>query len=323
MINRFISLSLVISTIALGACASGQTAPPSSSMEPALHTSSIDKAMEKALQEAEANGNRQQILATLRQVHSRNPKDPVVAARYARALRDDDQIKAASRVLSPFTKGDKSNELALTEMAMTKLAEGDFAAAESYAADVLHMNDKNARAYLALGTAQDAQGNHEAAEKSFRQGLRYWEGDATPIMNNLALNLASQGHLEEALSLIEKALEESPRRMDLERNRRIIATLLETAGPRPPAPAAKPAAEVKVGEQATKTTYVPIPPKKDIVMPTGAEDAAQIETTAGKDEIDQIVEENANAEPDPVQEVYQAEPKTNTTTNIKLKNYND
>ncbi len=321
MTNRFIPLALVISTITLGACASSQTAPPSSSMEPALHTSSIDKAMEKALKEAEANGNRQQILATLRQVHSRNPKDAVVAARYARALRDDDQIKAASRVLSSFTKGDKSNELALTEMAMTKLAEGDFASAESYAADVLSMNDKNARAYLALGTAQDAQGNHEAAEKSFRQGLRYWEGDATPIMNNLALNLASQGHLEEALTLIEKALEESPRRMDLERNRRIIATLLETTGPRPPAPAAKPAAEVK--EQPTKTTYVPLPPKKDIVNPARAEDAAQIEATAGQAEIDQIIEENANAESAREQEIYQAEPQTNTTTNIKLKSYND
>jgi hypothetical protein len=109
--------------------------------------------------------------------------------------------------------------------------------------------------------------------------------------------------------------------MDLERNRRIIATLLETTGPRPPAPAAKPAAEVK--EQPTKTTYVPLPPKKDIVNPARAEDAEQIEATAGQAEIDQIIEENANAESAREQEIYQAEPQTNTTTNIKLKSYND
>ena len=62
--------------------------------------------------------------------------------------------------------------------------------------------------------------------------MKHWKGDSTPILNNLALNLASQGHLEEALSLIEKAQKMAPGRMDLERNRRIIATLLETTGGR-------------------------------------------------------------------------------------------
>ena len=78
----------------------------------------------------------------------------------------------------------------------------------------------------------DAQKKHQAAEVAFREGLEHWQGDSTPILNNLALNLASQGHLEEALSLIEKAQQLSPSRMDLERNRRIIATLIETTGGR-------------------------------------------------------------------------------------------
>ncbi len=236
-------LSFLLSVFILSACATGgttATAPVASSMNPRLKTSAIDKAMESALAQAEASGNAQEILAMLGQVHRRAPKDPIVATRYARALRDDEQINAAVRTLKPFTKGSAPNVEAVTEMSMTQLSLGDFSAAESYAEQAINMNPKNARAYLALGTAQDAQERHQEAEVSFRNGVKHWQGDASPILNNLALNLASQGHLEESLSLLKKAQKLAPHRIELERNRRIIATLLESTGSRPPAPNAKP-----------------------------------------------------------------------------------
>jgi Flp pilus assembly protein TadD len=210
-------------------------------MNPSLKTASINAATESAIAKAEASGNAQEALAILANVHQKNPEDAIVATRYGRALREDDQINASIRTLAPFTKGENANLEATTEMAMAQIAVGDFKAAEDFASRSIEMNDKNARGYLALGTAQDALGRHQDAEIAFRQGLKNWKGDPTPILNNLALNLASQGHLEESLSLLEKALSISPNRMDLERNRRIIATLVETSGPRAPAPSAKPA----------------------------------------------------------------------------------
>ena len=253
--SKFIMLSVSASTLALAGCASSGTTTADatksaeqtkvSSMQPQLKTPSIDRLMEKALADAEATGNTQDALAILDQIHARNPKDPIVATRYARALREDDQINAAVRTLNPFVKGDDKNVEAVTEMAMTQLALGDFNSAETYASQAVAMDDKNARGFLALGTAQDAQGDHQAAEISFRKGLRHWKGDPTPILNNLALNLASQGHLKESLALLEKAIARSPGRMDLERNRRIIATLLETEGEPPVPPSNKPKVETK------------------------------------------------------------------------------
>ena len=246
--TSLITLSLVLATISLSACGGGTASKSSAglntSMNPKLKSSAIDKAMERAMKQAEASGNKQEILAMLAQIHGRNPDDAIVATRYGRALREDDQINIAIRTLKPFATGENKNIEATTEMAMTQIALGDFKAAENYAQSAIDMNSKNARAYLALGTAQDAQGRHQDAEISFRAGLKNWKGDPTPILNNLALNLASQGHLEESLSLLEKALKISPRRMDLERNRRIIATLVETSGPRAPAPNAKPKEKV-------------------------------------------------------------------------------
>ena len=240
--TRFIKLCFSLSLIALlTACASG---PPTGSyqtnssayqpMVPPEKTKSIDKSTEVLLAEAEAAGDSQRVLAVLKDIYAKNPRDSIVATRYGRALREDDQINASVRTLEPFTRGSNASDMALTEMAMAQLALGQFNAAENYADKATKIDPKNGRAYLALGTALDAQKKHQPAEIAFRQGLKHWKGDSTPILNNLALNLASQGHLEEALSLIEKAQEMAPGRMDLERNRRIIATLLETTGGRNP-----------------------------------------------------------------------------------------
>jgi len=238
-----LSLSLVL---LLGGCAStsgygsDDRSAIYSSNEYLPKTKAIPKSTEALLAEANRAGDKQEALAILNKIYVEHPKDPVVAVRYGRLLREDDQIKAAEKVLKPYTRGNNANDLALTEMAMTQIALGDFEEAENYARGATALNEKNARAYLALGTALDAQKKHQPAEIAFREGMKHWKGDPTPIMNNLALNLASQGHLQEALSLIEKALEKNPHRMDLERNRRIIATLLETTGPRAPTPPKKP-----------------------------------------------------------------------------------
>lgn len=240
------TLLIFVSVIALSACGTSQSEKPVTSMNPRLKTSAIDRAMESALNKAEAAGNKQEILATLAQVHKRNLGDPIVATRYARALREDDQVNEAIRTLVPFVTPPNDNIDAITEMSMVQLSAADYAEAEKYAQNAIEMNDKNARAYLALGTALDAQQKHEAAETAFRNGVKNWKGDASPILNNLALNLASQGHLKEALSLLEKAIKESPNRLELERNRRIISTLLETTNEPAPAPTVKPSVKPTV-----------------------------------------------------------------------------
>jgi len=240
MNKNFILIS--VSVIALSACSASKqtTQPVGDSLNPTYQSTAIDKAMDRALTQAEASGNTEEALALLGQLHNRNSNDAKLAARYAKALRDDDQIKKAIQVLDPFSSGDNKDMDAITENAMAHLSLGDFTRAEDLALSAIEMDEKNARAYLALGTAQDAQNKHQDAEIAFRQGIKFWRGNPAPILNNLALNLASQGHLEESLSLIKKAQKEAPNNMELERNKRIISTLLETSGPRPPSPPIKP-----------------------------------------------------------------------------------
>lgn len=236
------------SALALSACDTPtKEERPKHSMEQTENK--INSAIEKALEDAENRGNKQESLLLLEQIYKRNSADPVVAARFARALREDEQLNKARLVLQPHTAGKKAHPEALTEMAMVHLGLGDYKSAEETARESITLNPDQGRAFLALGTALDAQNKHEQAEEAFRQGLSHWKGDPAPILNNLALNLASQGNLKESLAILEKARSLSPRRMEIERNYRIISTLYETSSgqdrrsfsaPTPPAPLHKP-----------------------------------------------------------------------------------
>lgn len=224
--RRYFCSSLVIaSALLLSACGTTGTTAQSRPM------GTVDSAIEKALKQAESQGDVRQSLILLEQIHTRNPDNVVVATRFARALREDEQLNKARLVLTPFVKSENSDPEALTEMSMIHISLGQYKEAEQFAREAITADSRDGRSYLALGTALDAQNYHEQAEVAFRRGLENWKGDTAPILNNLALNLASQGHLDEALNVLEKAREIAPQRIEIERNYRIISTLRETSGP--------------------------------------------------------------------------------------------
>jgi Flp pilus assembly protein TadD len=70
-------------------------------------------------------------------------------------------------------------------------------------------------------------------------------------MNNLALNLASQDFLDEAVAILEKAQTIAPDRIEVERNLRIVRTLQQSAR-HAPKPVAKPAAASKPAVKANE-----------------------------------------------------------------------
>ncbi len=244
MMNKPFYLAAVItSTLLLSACGTTGQSGVTTSASNATSGSKIDNAISTALSEAEQSGNKQEVLAILQQSHKRDPQNVDLAVKYAKALREDDQINVAKRILTPFTGKDSTHSDALTEMAMTQISLGDYSNAEQTAARALEINSKSGRAYLAMGTAQDAQEKHGDAEISFREGLKYQKGDSASILNNLSLNLASQGHLKESLSILTKARKLYPKRMEIERNYRIIKTLQEDAAAQlAPPPNKKPTA---------------------------------------------------------------------------------
>jgi len=222
----FFALSLTTCLIALSACS---TTSETANMSDQSGASRVDSILDRAAREAKASGNKVEALALVEQIYNRNKDDAALATGFAQALREDNQLNRARQIVYPFTEGEKAFPDAVTELAMIQLALGQYKEAELTARRAIELDPDQGRPFLALGTALDAQNYHEQAEVAFRRGLDKWKGDAAPILNNLALNLASQNKLDQAVAILEKAKEEFPGRLEIERNLRIISTLREGA----------------------------------------------------------------------------------------------
>lgn len=187
----------------------------------------INAAIEKATQDASKNGYNSASLAVLEKQYQKNSADPAIALPYATALRHSGQLNRAAMILTPFANTETAASGVYTEMSMIQLSLGDHDSAEKYAQKAVLQDSADYQAYQNLGIALDAKGMHAEAERAFRKGLENWKGDPTIIMNNLALNLATQGFVDEAIEILERAKALSPDRIEIERNLRIVRTLNE------------------------------------------------------------------------------------------------
>ncbi len=222
-----IYIALAVSVSMLGACKT--TESPSSVPETKAPTKEerMESAIEKATANAVKKGSIPAALATLEKQYKRDSDNPEIALRYAQGLRHAGHINRAALILSPFAKETPPAPGVNTEMSMIELGMGNYDSAENYAKAAVIQNPSDHFAYQNLGIALDAKEMHPEAERAFRKGLEHWEGNPTTIMNNLALNLATQGFIDEAITTLEKAQKISPDRIELERNLRIIRTLNE------------------------------------------------------------------------------------------------
>ncbi len=218
---------LLLATVSLAACQTTGSDRMSDSKQPISTQDRIDAAVEKAAITASQNGSASGTLLALEKQYKRNSSDPAYALAYARGLRQAGYLNRASLVLEPFAKSDKAIAGSKTEMSMIALGLGNYDLAEKYAQQAVIQNPSDHFAFQNLGIALDAKEMHPEAERAFRKGLEHWQGDPTTIMNNLALNLAPQGFIEEAIEVLERAKALSPDRIEIERNLRIIRTLNE------------------------------------------------------------------------------------------------
>lgn len=191
-------------------------------------------------------GDRREKLSTIEALYNQNQKDPMIAARYGKALREAGQYKSATAVLLPLANDKNVATLANTELSAVYLSQANFEKAEFAARAAIKADEKNYRAWRNLGNALDAQEKYKEGETAFRKAMDLWgSDDKIPVMNNLALNLAAQGYTDKALAMLYDAKKIDPNRVEIERNIRIIRTLNEPpeyAGEKEPLPPNKPPA---------------------------------------------------------------------------------
>lgn len=220
----FLTLAAIGSVLSLTACGTGSpdgAGPETSVSEVKKPPATTDKAI--------LYGDKTESLSSIESLYNRYKSDSVIAARYAKALRKNGDLKKAKDILLPILKKKNAPTLAHTEMAAIYLESGSLVSAENSARRAIKADNANYRAWHLLGVSLDAQQKYPEAETAFRKALDLWSGDAIPVMNNLALNLAAQGYTDKALELLYQAKDKDSGRVEIERNIRIIRTLNEPA----------------------------------------------------------------------------------------------
>lgn len=251
---------LSITVMALSACQTTGT-----TTEKSLKEQRTDQ-IAAAIRRAEDKSGKGQSISTLEKRYKRNTDSEIDATKYAHALRKNDFLPEAAAVLAPFAEEETASAPTKTEYALILLAQGQHKRAEKTAQQAVLADETYDRAYHTLGIALDTQGMHEEAERAFRKGLELWQGDPTTIMNNLALNLAAQNHLDEASEILQKAQVLAPQRMEIERNLRIVTALQQSHSKPAPKPPVKP--EITIAPKAEEPTPPAKPEPAEVEEPT-------------------------------------------------------
>ena len=192
------------------------------------HMSRLDRAFQRG-NASDRNASLRALLK-LEAKHLADKTDIDAALRYAQTLRDVGQLNKAKDVLRLFLKpaeGTPDVDI-LVEYAGLHVDMGAYEDARTYAKQAIALDETNAPAYHYLGITYDAEEEYEDAEKAFRKALEHWQGNPTPIMNTLALNLAAQEYFDESFSILERAKNISPNKIEIERNLRIVRALQQT-----------------------------------------------------------------------------------------------
>jgi len=210
---------LVSSALMLAACQTTGTTGKTTSTDP------VDAALQRASTEGQTGGAPES-LASIERLYKQDSSNPNLAVRYARALRDNGRMTRAAMVLNPLIENPKTKTGGVvTEYAAVQASMGNYEQAEKYARSAILMDQNSAEAYHVLGIALDAQGFNKQAEVAFRKALDNWSGDPSPVLNNLGLNLAAQGFLDESISTLHRAAALAPNKVEIERNLRIVQAL--------------------------------------------------------------------------------------------------
>lgn len=182
----------------------------------------VDAALDRA---AAQQSTPKSDLATLERSYKRDSDNAEIATQYGRALREAGRLQRSIVVLTPFADDGKKFPQAKIEYGATQAAMGNYDEAINYANAALDQRPDSGQAHHVLGVALDAKGQHPQAEQHFRKALENWEGDPAPVLNNLGLNLAAQGYIDQAIDTLRQAMSTAPNRSEIERNLRIVTAL--------------------------------------------------------------------------------------------------
>lgn len=166
---------------------------------------------------AEANNNLDVALAIYRNAAAAEPENAEAQARYAAALARQGAHREAVLVLEQALARRPRDRGLLLALARTQLRANDPRGAAQSFQRLLDQAPGDAEALNGLGVIADLDGDHQLAQRHYREGLRH-NPRHVGLRNNLALSLALSGAPAEAVDLLRGLREEGNTDMRVRHN---------------------------------------------------------------------------------------------------------
>jgi len=199
--------------------------------------------LETVAKQALRDGSPEEALKFYEDAYKNASNDPDNALNYAQVLRKTGNPDRAVMVLAPHAKEMenslkahqknsrkklKYDPMLMLEYASSNIESGHFERAEGTLQNILLVKDTeylHPQVLNLIGVSMDARAMHQAAEPYYRDAMDIWQGEATTVMNNLALNLAHQGYFDESLTLLRQAHIMAPDKSRLSANIDLVTEL--------------------------------------------------------------------------------------------------
>ena len=167
-------------SIILAACAATAPLPPVAELGDGAKKSDVPKtaATSPARPAAAAKRASNEDLASLKQRHGENQKDPKIAAAYARGLKSTGKLAEALAVIERTKENNAGNRDLAFAAALLQLELGRAKLAQTTLAQLAASGDQDWRVHSALGIATSSQGQQAAAQKHFAKALQLSPGQS-------------------------------------------------------------------------------------------------------------------------------------------------
>jgi len=151
-----------------------------------------------------------QALRAVREARGRFPDDPDLATQEANVLRARGEVPAALAIVEKLERRSPRDVDVLVQVAEFYQRAKRYTEAEAVLRRAREVKPRELRTLFQLGAVLERQKRHDAAETVFREALTV-QADAAPVLNYLGYMNADRGvRVEEAVSLIERALAADP-----------------------------------------------------------------------------------------------------------------
>lgn len=216
-------VALILTTGALAACSTTLNSAAIGDATPSPATADVspatvgDKLTDAQPPSPSVSSQPPQTLAELARAHAADPRNPLLALSYARALKKAGKRLEALATLDTAVTINPADQILQIEQGLLALELGQTKKAATVLKAAAESPIKDWRVLSGLGVAESSLGRQKIAQRYFTQALELSPNNPA-VLNNMAMSLILERKIAQAEALLQRASKDGAQRQQVSQN---------------------------------------------------------------------------------------------------------